>query len=189
LTVEGVRKMSATAWITAEQFAELPDRRVPTELVRGREVEGTFPTLRHGAICSRVIQAIGDHVEERHLGHTVALSGIVTERGPDTVRGADVSFYSYDRVPPGRLPDGYLSVMPELVCEVRSHDEPGPQMLARAAEYVNAGVRVVCVLDEMTETVTVFRDDVPPLTLRGADELHLPDVLGDFRVPVRQFFE
>jgi hypothetical protein len=28
-----------------------------------------------------------------------------------------------------------------------------------------------------------------PRTLQGDDELHLPDILGEFRVPVRRFFE
>jgi hypothetical protein len=37
-------------------------------------------------------------------------TGVVTERGPDTVRGADISFYSYARVPKGPLPDRYLGL-------------------------------------------------------------------------------
>jgi hypothetical protein len=28
-----------------------------------------------------------------------------------------------------------------------------------------------------------------PRTLHADDELHLPDILGDLRVPVRRFFE
>ena len=59
--------------------------------------------------------------DEHNLGHVVSNdSGVVTERDPDTVRGADVAFYSYGRVPPGPFPRGYLAVAPELVFEVRS---------------------------------------------------------------------
>ena len=32
-------------------------------------------------------------------------SVVVTERNPDTVRGADISFYSFNRLPKGPLPD------------------------------------------------------------------------------------
>jgi hypothetical protein len=35
----------------------------------------------------------------------------------------------------------------------------------------------------------VYRGDELPRTLQGDDELHLHDILGDLRVPVRRFFE
>jgi Uma2 family endonuclease len=134
--------------------------------------------------------AIGAFVRANGVGRLVSNdSGVRTQRGPDTVRGPDLSFYSFARVPPGPLPRGYLNVVPELVFEVRSPTDRWSAVTAKAQEYLQAGVAVACVLDEMTETVTVFRDDHPPLTLRGDDELHLPDVLGDFRVAVRRFFE
>ena len=48
---------------------------------------------------------------------------------------------------------------------------------------------VVCLLDQVSETVQVYRADELPRTLHADDELHLPDILGDLRVPVRRFFE
>ena len=59
----------------------------------------------------------------------------------------------------------------------------------KIGEYLEANVTVVCVLDPETETVEVFRANRPSQTLTRDDELTLPDVLGDFRVPVRLFFE
>ena len=112
-----------------------------------------------------------------------------TERGPDTVRGADVAYYSFARLPRGPIPKGYLEIVPELIFEVRSPSDRWPRILAKASEYLEAGVTVVCILDQMSERVIVCRADEPPQTLQGDDELHLPDILGDFRVPVRRFFE
>jgi Uma2 family endonuclease len=100
-----------------------------------------------------------------------------------------VAFYSYQRVPRGPLPRGYLSVVPELVFEVRSPFDRWPGVLAKVSEYLDAGVSVVCVLDQVSETAMVFRTEEFPQTLEGDDELHLPDVLGEFRVAVRRFFE
>src|SRR5207249_2861402 len=95
--------------LTAEEFARLPDDGVPTELVRGRVVPLTIATSRHGQICAEVARVVGNHTEAHHLGHLVTnSSAVITERGPDTVRGADIAFYSFTRVPPGRLPQGYL---------------------------------------------------------------------------------
>jgi len=116
-------------------------------------------------------------------------SGIITERDPDTVRGADVAFYSYGRIPRGPLPPGYLPVPPELVFEVRSPTDRWRDVLAKVVEYLDAGVSVVCVLDPGTETVLLYRDDRPNEVIPAEGELTIPEVLGDFRVPVRRFFE
>jgi hypothetical protein len=56
-------------------------------------------------------------------------------------------------------------------------------------EYFNAGVKVVCVLDPKSETVHVHIPEEFPLTLEGDDELHLPEILGEFRVAARRIFE
>jgi Uma2 family endonuclease len=176
--------------LTAEEYLELPDRGAPTELVRGRVVEMNVPTPRHGEICANVITLINPHVRANKLGRLVGNdSGVVTARGPDTVRGADVAFYSYSRVGPGPLPKGYLPVVPELTFEVRSATDRWSKVLAKVAEYLEAGVSVVCVLDQVSETAQVFRNEELRQTLHNSDELHLPDVLGDLRVPVQRFFE
>ena len=87
------------------------------------------------------------------------------------------------------MPDGYLDVVPELVFEVRSPTDRWSKVLAKVSEYLEAGVAVVCVLDQIREAVQVYRGNELPQTLHGDDELHLPDILGDFRVAVQRFFE
>jgi Uma2 family endonuclease len=176
--------------LTAEEYERLPDNGVPTELVRGRIVTLNIPAPRHGQICAKLVRLVGNYVEAHDLGHTVTNdAAVVTERGPDTVRGADVAFYSFERVPPGPFPRGYLSVVPELVFEVRSPTDRWAKVLAKVSEYLDAGVSVVCVLDQISETVQVYRNDELTQRFQGDDELTLPDVLGDFRAAVRRFFE
>jgi Uma2 family endonuclease len=176
--------------LTAEEYLQLPDRGVPTELVRGRVVEMNIPVPRHGQICMNIVSLLHPHIRANNLGHLLINdSGVRTERGPDTVRGPDLSFYSYSRLPPGRIPQGYLSVVPELVFEVRSPTDRWSKVLAKVAEYLDANVTVVCVLDQVSETVQVFRNEELRQTLHNSDELHLPDVLGDLRVSVQRFFE
>jgi Uma2 family endonuclease len=176
--------------LSAEEYARLRDPGVPTELVRGRIVRMNVPAPRHGQICFKIAQLLGNYADEHDLGHVVINdSGVITERAPDTVRGADVAFYSYARVPRGPLPSGYLAAVPELVFEVRSPTDRWARVLAKVSEYLDAGVGVVCVLDQVSETVHIYSADDEPRTLHGDDELRLPAVLGDFRVPVRRFFE
>jgi Uma2 family endonuclease len=176
--------------LSAEEFAQLPDDGVPTELVRGRIISMNVPVPRHGEICCNIAFLVLNHAREHNLGRVIVNDGgVITEHDPDTVRGPDVSFYSFARVPRGPLPHGYLDVVPELVFEVRSPTDRWSEMLARASEFLKAGITVVCLVDEASEAVHVFRADEQPRILRAADELTLPDILGNFRVAVQRFFE
>jgi Uma2 family endonuclease len=149
-----------------------------------------IPTPRHGYICGNVLHHLHLYLERHDLGCVVSNhSGVVTERDPDTVRGADISFYSYDRVPKGPLPPGYLTVVPELVWEVRSPSDRWSLILRKVAEYLDAGVLVVCVLDPQTETAHLYYPDQPSQILTADQELTLPTILPGFRVMVRRFFE
>jgi Uma2 family endonuclease len=176
--------------LNATEYIQLPDRGTPTELVRGRILEMNVPAPRHGEICANITSWINPHVRGQGMGRIVSNDGgILTERDPDTVRGGDVAYYSYDRVPRGPLPAGYLEVVPEIVFEVRSPTERWSRLITKAGEYLEAGVSVVCLLDQVSETVQLYRADELPRTLHADDELHLPDILGDLRIAVRRFFE
>jgi Uma2 family endonuclease len=177
--------------LTIEEYVRLPADGRKTELVRGRivEVPPTYPF--HGYVCGRIYKAVEQFVEAGKLGRVMTNdSGVVTERDPDTLRGADVCYYSYKRLPAGPLPrDSYLTVMPELVFEVGSPSDRRSKVLAKVTEYLTAGVTVVCVVNPDAGTAVVYRDNQDPETFAADAELALPDVLPGFRVPLRQFFE
>jgi Uma2 family endonuclease len=129
-------------------------------------------------------------LEEHDIGHVLTNdSSTVTERDPDTVRGPDVAYYSYKRVPKGPLPRGLLLVSPELVFEVRSPNDRWNELHVKIAEYLSAGVLTVCVLDDENKSIHAFHADREPQVLSGEDEFSLPNILGDFRVKVLRFFE
>jgi Uma2 family endonuclease len=181
--------LTAGRLLTAEEFGLLPDDGTPKELVRGRIVPMNVPAPRHGQICVQIAYLLRRFLDDHLLGQVVSNdSGVVTERGPDTVRGADVAFYSFSRVPPGPFPRGYLAAVPELIFEVRSPTDRWRGILAKVAEYLNAGVGVVCVLDDVGETAHVYSDDQPVRILTADQTLTLPDVLPDFQVVVGRFF-
>ncbi len=73
--------------------------------------------------------------------------------------------------------------------EIRSPTDRWSKVFFKVGEYLAAGVGVVCVLDQVLETVHVYRDNEFRHILHNSDELHLPDVLGDFRLAVQRFFE
>lgn len=182
--------MAATELLlTLDDYLRLPENGRPTELVRGKVVEFDFAYPRHGQICAHAGRLLGEYADRHDLGHCCLGCGIITERDPDTLRGADLAFYSYAKVPRGPLLRTYLPVPPDLIFEVRSKDDRWRKVLTKVAEYLNAGVSVVCVLDEPPPVIHIYRIDERDRVLGADDELTIPEVLGDFRVPVRRFFE
>jgi Uma2 family endonuclease len=176
--------------MTAEQFAQRADPGHPEELVRGRIVPMPMPKPRHGEICSQAVRLLGNWVEDHDLGRVLSNdTGVITERDPDTVRGANIPFYSYARVPKGPPPDRYLDTPPELIIEVFSPSDRWPKVLAKVAEYLNAGTTLVIVLDDQRRLAHLYRADGTTSLLGADDELTIPDLLGDFRVRVGRFFE
>jgi Uma2 family endonuclease len=179
----------AVRLLTADEFAErFSNQRM--ELVRGIPVETSMPNLRHGKVCFNFARLLGNHVVEQDVGHVMTNDGFVkVEHDPDTLRGADVLFVSYERLPKGPVPDGVLDVIPELVVEVVSPSDLWTELLGKAEEYLTAGVKVVVILDPKTETASVYRPGVNQNVFRRADTLSVPDVLPGFSVPVAKLFE
>lgn len=182
---------TATSLMTAEEYMALPDSfDGPTELVKGELVIMPPARPRHGEICFRIAHLLGLYLDNHPVGRVLTNdSSMITERNPDTVRGPDVTYYSYERVPKGPLPDGLLPVTPDLVFEVRSPGDRWSELHRKVAEYLNVNVRAVCVIDDETRTVHIFYADREPRVLAANDDFAVPEILSDFRVPVARFFE
>ena len=179
------------ALLTAEEFIGLPHDGLPRELVRGRiVVENAMPGSRHGYICLKVGRIVGNFAEEQDIGRAMSNDTfIVTKRGPDTVRGSDICYYSFSRLPKGQLPEGAADQPPELVFEVRSPSDRWVNVMLKMAEYLEAGVSVVCIVDPKEQTISVYRPDESAKILSVESTLTLSDILPGFSVPVRKFFE
>jgi Uma2 family endonuclease len=178
--------------ITVDEYLKLASQiDGPTELVRGRIITMTPPYPWHGYVCGKVDRIVGGFIETNDRGYPACNdSGVVTQHDPDTMRGADFAFYSYQRVPKGTFKKkGYLPVAPDLVIEVKSPSDLWKSILAKVAEYLNAGVTVVCVLDPERQTATIYQADQPEQTLSAEAMLSFPQVLPGFSVPVKRFFE
>jgi Uma2 family endonuclease len=178
-----------TTLLTAEEFAHRPDPGYPEELVRGTVMRLPIPKPRHGEICSRGGQVLGNFAEEGDLGRVFNHIGVITDWAPDSVRGADVAFYSFARVPKGPLPDRYLDIPADLIVEVLSPTDRWPKVLAKVAEYLEAGTSAVIVLDDERRQAHLYRADGATQVLDADEELTIPDLLADFHVRVGRFFE
>ncbi|MCA9069963.1 MAG: Uma2 family endonuclease, partial [Planctomycetaceae bacterium] len=107
---------------TAEEAYELL-LESPAELVKGELIEMVRPGARHGIVCGEVTFLLKQWNKHAQLGKIATNdSGVVTERGPDTVRGPDIYFIQNRRLPDG-APTGWVEVVPDLCIEVLSPND------------------------------------------------------------------
>jgi Uma2 family endonuclease len=181
--------MATTTLMTAEDLLKLPDDGFHKhELVRGELVRMAPPGLGHGDTASAFVEVLRPFVRDHQLGRVFTESGVVLARGPDTVRGPDVSFISAARLPPPEQRAGYFEGAPDLAIEVVSPGDTATEVLEKIHEYLAAGARLVWVADPKTRTVTAYRPDGSAHVYKEADTLSGEDVLPGFTVLVRQLF-
>ena len=110
-----------TKLLTAEEFFLLPNPGDGSqqELVRGEIITMPPPGGLHGVSCSKADRRIGNFVEGKDCGTVTANdTGFITERGPDSVRGPDVAYWSKEPLPV--VPVGYIEIAPDMLVEVLS---------------------------------------------------------------------
>ncbi len=179
----------AAAPVTAEEFVERYSHQY-AELIDGNLVEYGVPSGRHGQICSKADRLIGNFVEQHNLGHTLSNdTSILIRRDPDTVRGPDLAYFSYGRIPPGPIPEGLVEAIPELVAEVRSPSNTWTEIFGKIGDYLKRGITAVLVLDPDGLTASVYRATNGQEVFHAGDTLSIPDFLPGFAVPVAKFFE
>ena len=104
--------------------------------------------------------------------------GFTLHRDPDTVRGPDVAFVR-NRLPQP-IPNSYLEFAPDLVVDVLSdNDRPG-EVLAKVGDWLDAGARLVWVVDPERRLARVYRADGTEHMLDETDQLLGEDVLPGF---------
>src|SRR5881398_3780493 len=174
-----VPRMSPPALLTADelQHVYVPDKRV--ELVRGLLVVRELPGMRHARVAMDLALALGAHVRAAALGRVYAEAGFKLASNPDTVRGPDIAFISRGRIPDPE-PTGFAGFAPDLVVEVISPgDRPG-EVLAKVADWLSAGTRLVWVLDPGRRVARVYRDDGSETVVTAEGALEGEDVLPGF---------
>ena len=175
-----VPPMAPSALLTADELFRLsiPDKRV--ELVHGVLVVREPPGYLHGDVTARLTTRLMNHVEAHSLGRVVAGdAGFKLRSAPDTVRGPDIAFLSSARVPDPR-PVGYLALAPDLVVEVLSPTDRAGEVLAKVADWLNAGTRLVWVIDPERRLARGYRADGSETVVTANESLDGEDVVAGF---------
>ncbi|MCC6314275.1 MAG: Uma2 family endonuclease, partial [Thermomicrobiales bacterium] len=129
------------------------------------------------------------HARANRLGRVYgADSGFVLFPDQETVRSPDAAFVSYEQFPSDERPRGFLRLAPDLAVEVLSPSDRIADALAKIAMHLDAGVRLVWLIDPARRSVTAFTPDAPPTVLPPGATLDGGEVLPGFAVPVADLF-
>jgi Uma2 family endonuclease len=179
-----VPNMSPAAPMTADELlrTSIPDKR--TELVRGVLIVRELAGSTHGRVAMNLGMELGVHVKATGAGQVFAAeTGFKLATNPDTVRAPDVAFVTRSRLP---APDatGYPHLAPDLVVEVLSPgDRPG-EVLAKVADWLSAGTRLVWVVEPLRRLARVYRHDGSETIVTADGALDGEDVLPGFSCPL-----
>ena len=173
--------------LTIEEYQSLPeDPCYRYELSQGRLVREPRPGARHGRVVAEVFKRLHEFVQRHDLGTVELECGYRLREQPAVVRGPDVSFIAKDRLP-ASVPVGFWPFAPDLAIEVLSPSNTASEIEAKVLEYLDAGTRMVWVIDPETRSARIYAgseahlvresgdlsggDILPELTIRLADIL------------------
>jgi len=173
-----------TPLITADELLRNPIPNKRTELVRGRLIVREPAGSRHGIVAMNIGVALANHVKRADAGFVFAAeTGFMLAANPDTVRAGDVAF-----VAPGRLDPhatrGFAALAPDLVVEVLSPDDRPGEVLAKAGDWLEAGTRLVWLVDPVRHSARVYRYDGSVAVVQQDGSLDGEDVVPEFSCPL-----
>jgi Uma2 family endonuclease len=118
-------------------------------------------------------------------GELLIEAGFAIQRDPDVVFGPDLSVVRPDMP----LPEtGWIEGAPDLAVEVLSPGDRWRDVIGKATRYLEAGTRVVWIIDPAKRVVTVLVSDAPPTVLQPGDTLEGGPVLPGLMLAVGELF-
>ena len=157
------------------------------ELVDGILVEKIMG-WRESLIALALGRLLSAFVLARNLGLVTGPDGMMRIL-KSQVRGPDVAFISWERLPGGKVPtDRVPEIVPDLAVEVLSDGNTYAEMARKRREYFHAGVCQVWMVDINQRTVAVYHDITKCEVLNETQSLVGGDVLPGFEISLAELF-
>jgi Uma2 family endonuclease len=157
------------------------------ELVDGILVEKAVG-FEESYVGGTILTLIRLFIVPRDLGLAVPADGAV-RLDINLVRNPDVSFFTWDRLPGGWIPDDPIPLLvPDLAVEVISRGNTRKEMEDKLKEYFDKGVRLVWYVRPRTRVVDVYTVSDRFTRLTASMRLDGRDVLPGFSVLVGDLF-
>ncbi len=168
------------------------------ELIEGEEVALTPSVFGSGEVLSILLEALFAYAASTKQGRVYAdtafvLPDVSEEAWVKGSRTPDAMYYATARLDTYRtqIADWRLKplmLVPDLAVEIISPTDKLPKVWRKAALYLEDGVRLVWVIHPMRQTVTLFAEDEPPITLDRLGTIGGGAVLPSFSLALNTLF-
>ena len=144
--------------ITADELFALSSDGCRYELVDGSLRMMSPAGGRHGRLANRLGWLLSNHVNATRSGIVLAAeTGFRLAVDPDTVLAPDVAYVERSRYETVQNETAYLPFAPDLAIEVLSPNDRFSRVESKAFTWLDAGCRLVLLVDPETETVHAYR--------------------------------
>ena len=180
------------SWHEVEKLQALyPDYQI--ELREGKIIIMSPSDSVSGEIASRFITLLSAWVYNHNSGRILDSSTGFRMPNGDLL-SPDVSFVSRERLK--QNPRTYLSVIPQLIVEIKSSRDRIHELEEKIALFLSQGVQVGILIDPDTRTVRAYRsgglskdadtgESIPHgMILRDGDTLTVPELFPGLEIPI-----
>lgn len=170
------------------------------DVTRLRDVEGKLFELVDGTLVEKAMRWqesflalllghwLHNYLERNPIGVATGTDGMTRLFG-DVVRGPDVAFIAWDRLPNRKLPkEAVPDLVPNFVIEVLSLGNTYAEMSRKRREYFQAGVELAWMVDHRSRTVAVYRTPIDFTVAKEGDIIDGGKVLPGWQVDVAELF-
>ena len=177
---------------TPEDLLRMEDA-INYELVDGKLVERHMG-MESSEIALRIAFLLGLFLRDHRLGRLFGADASYQcfPNASKNVRKPDVSFIRSGRLSGDRAPAGHSLIPPDIAVEVISPNDLAYEVEEKVAEYLQAGVPLIWIVNPPTRAVRIHRPKSSPrgpvAELSGDDVITGEEVLPEFSCKVSEFF-
>ncbi len=156
------------------------------EYVKGELVPMPGTSITHGIISINIIRCLDSPVHENKLGRL--LPSETAFKVGERVLKPDIAFLSAARLAEIEDRAKGSPIPPDLAIEVISPSDTLSRIVGKVFAYLDAGTRVVWIIEPDSKTVLVYQSETDIKILTREDTLTGGDVVPGFSCPVAQLF-
>jgi Uma2 family endonuclease len=177
--------------VTAEDLLRMPRDGWRYELVEGELRRMPPPGFQHGAIAGEISGRLYGHVHAHDLGVVPAAeTGFKLRSDPDTVRAADVSFVSRERLAATPFEEeGYFPGAPDFVVEVVSPSDSFADVQEKVYLWLASGAKLVLVVLPQQRSCFAYRPGAPVSRLGPSDTLDAADAVPGWSLDLSEILK
>jgi Uma2 family endonuclease len=133
-------------------------------------------------------ELLGKFSRRHNLGFVSGADGFLRIMS-STVRGPDVAFVSWERIPDKKFPEAKVpEIVPDLAVEVLSTGNTRAEMARKRREYFHAGVKLVWMIDPRQRSVAIYTSSDEYTVLDETEKLTGGEVLPGLEIELAEQF-